>query len=703
MPGSYKPTSYQPSYASQDSFISSQSGFYNVPSSFSTAPPQTSANFASTFPSGSNPNGTWSLFFNQDISATEPSGATNGWCVQLAENPPVVTPTLAHSGDFTQGQQGASFTVNVENTGPGSTADPTLGSHPLTVVDVLNSASTYANFSGTGWSCSPSGQTVTCTNDNAVAINSSYPQLTIDLNVANSASGTINNSATVSGAGVAPTSSNTDAITIQPAPILSVTKSHTGTFTQGSTAVWDIVVSNSAPSSVTNGTVTVVDTLPTGYTLSNATGTGWSCGGTGTVTCTSTQGVSGGSSFFTLVLMVNVPANSPTSVSNTASVYGGGDLNHSSLGTAATGSDNGVPVSQVPASIAINGSQTQSAQVGTAFGSLAVTVKDGGGAIIPSYSSVTFTATTAGSGATGTFSNATGTISVAADGSGVANPGTFTANNNSGSYNVGVTAGTATTSFSLTNTAITPTITWTPVTTIIVGDAGLTVLDASVNCTSCGTITYTATPGGTIASTSALAVGSYTITATFNPGSNEYSTTSATSPLTVSSESVWIADGSGGTSELAGNGFGITSSAYPGAAGTVAIDAGGNVWTTPQGAGGDPQLEETNQLGAIKQSISSGGGLFSPQAIAVDGNGQVWISNANNLVSEFSNAGAPLSPSNGFTADNMATPSGIAIDLGGSVWVASRGSSNLIRLLGAAAPAAPLSTAAKNNTTGAKP
>src|ERR1035438_8194513 len=57
----------------------------------------------------------------------------------------------------------------------------------------------------------------------------------------------------------------------------------------------------------------------------------------------------------------------------------------------------------VPASIAINGNQTQSAQVGTAFGSLAVTVKDGGGVTIPKYASVTFTAGTAGSGAAGGF------------------------------------------------------------------------------------------------------------------------------------------------------------------------------------------------------------------------------------------------------------------------------------------------------------
>lgn len=211
--GSYRPTSYAPSYTSQDAFISSQSGFYNAPSSFSTAAPNGSATFASTFTIGSNPNGTWSLFFNQHIAATEPSGATNGWCVQLVENPPVVTVLVPDTSTFTQGQQGASFTVTVNNTGPGSTGDPTGGA-PMTVTDTLNSAFTYANYSGTGWSCSAVGQTVTCTNDSSIAQGSEYPELTIDVNVSGAATGTINNSVTVAGAGVAATPSNTDAITI---------------------------------------------------------------------------------------------------------------------------------------------------------------------------------------------------------------------------------------------------------------------------------------------------------------------------------------------------------------------------------------------------------------------------------------------------------------------------------------------------------
>lgn len=574
-PGSYRPTSYAPSYASADTFISSISGYYPAPTTFSLAATQASATFDSVFPSGANPDGTWSLFFNEYLGEGEVQGATGGWCLDLVENPPTVSVTLPDTGTFSQGQQNAQFEVNISSNGPGSTGDPTAGNNPLTLTDTLPSGLTYSNFSGTGWNCSANGQVVTCTNDSSVADGDSYNSVTLEVNVSDSAEGTVDNSVTVSGAGVASTGSNTDAITIQ----------------------------------------------------------------------------------------------------------------------------------QEPASITIDGSQTQSAPAGTAFGSLAVTIKDGGGNLIPSYPSVVFTAP--GSGASGTFSNTTNTISVSANGSGVADPGTFTANSTGGSYSVTVTAGSASTSFNLTNTVTTPTINWTPVTTIIFGDAGTNVLNAAASCgAGCGTITYTATPSGgsatSITTTSGLAVAAnaYTITANFAPSSPQYGATSATSPLTVSGESVWIVDSGGGTSELAGNGYGITTSGVYGGANTgVAIDATGNVWTV--GNGSTP-LEATSQIGT-QPLTPTGGGLDLPASIAIDGNSQVWVVNGNNSVSLFSNAGAALSPSTGFTDSSLSTPSGIAIDLSGSVWIANTGNNSVTRILGAAAPAAPLSTATANNTTGAKP
>ena len=125
-----------------------------------------------------------------------------------------------------------------------------------------------------------------------------------------------------------------------------------------------------------------------GYTLSSYTASGWSCSGTSTVTCTSSQVVAGGSSFVKIQLFVNVPAASPASVSNTALAWGGGDLTHTNSGNAASGTDSNVSVVQVPSSVTITAGGTQSATINTAFGTaLTVVVKDAAGVSDPDLQS----------------------------------------------------------------------------------------------------------------------------------------------------------------------------------------------------------------------------------------------------------------------------------------------------------------------------
>ena len=84
------------------------------------------------------------------------------------------------------------------------------------------------------------------------------------VNVAANASSPQLNQAGVSGGGsaAANTSDSTTIVTPTP-PSLSVTKMHTGSFTQGQQgATYTDVVSNAANASTTSGTVTVTDTLP---------------------------------------------------------------------------------------------------------------------------------------------------------------------------------------------------------------------------------------------------------------------------------------------------------------------------------------------------------------------------------------------------------------------------------------------------------
>jgi uncharacterized repeat protein (TIGR01451 family) len=453
-------------------------------------------------------NGTYSLYLDDaNHGAGRFSTIAGGWCLSFTENQVAVAVTEGHTGSnpsnhFVQGEQGAQFTVAIKNNGvngAGSTGDPD-GNHPLTVTDTLNSAFTYSSFTGTDWSCSAAAQVVTCTNHDTIAVNNSYATLTISVNVANNATpGMVTNTVNVSGGGAA-NNSGSDTVTIDPAPVLSVTKTHTGTFTQGSTAEWDITVNNTQANSTTEGTTNVSDTLATGYTISSITASGWNCGssvGTGTLSCTSTQNVAGGASFNVIQMIVNVPTTSPTSVSNTASAWGGGDLTHTSAGTAAMGSDTATVI-QVPASITINSGNNQSAFVGTAFAApLVATVKDAAGAVIANYTPITFTAP--GSGASGTFSNSTNTINGTANGSGQVSE-TFTANSTFGSYSVTVAAGTVSNTFSLTNTAYDLTISKAPVGVFSQGQQGaqytITVTNAG-NLATNGTITVTDTlPAG---------------------------------------------------------------------------------------------------------------------------------------------------------------------------------------------------------------
>ncbi len=112
------------------------------------------------------------------------------------------------------------------------------------------------------------------------------------------------------------------------APDLTITKSHSGNFTQGQTgATYSITVSN-VGSGPTIGTVAVSDTLPTSLTATALTGTGWSCS-LGTLICTRTDALASTSSYPAITLTVNVASDAPASVTNTVAVSGGAEANTS--------------------------------------------------------------------------------------------------------------------------------------------------------------------------------------------------------------------------------------------------------------------------------------------------------------------------------------------------------------------------------------
>jgi YVTN family beta-propeller protein len=109
-------------------------------------------------------------------------------------------------------------------------------------------------------------------------------------------------------------------------PDLTVTKSHSGSFSQGqSGAQYSITVTNSG-TGATVGTVSLADSLPSSLTATAMTGTGWACS-ISTLVCTRSDALAGGASYPAITLTVNVAGNAPPSVTNTVTVSGGSETN----------------------------------------------------------------------------------------------------------------------------------------------------------------------------------------------------------------------------------------------------------------------------------------------------------------------------------------------------------------------------------------
>jgi uncharacterized repeat protein (TIGR01451 family) len=296
--------------------------------------------------------------------------------------PPAVSPDLTiaktHTGTFRQGDAADTFTITVSNAGVG----PTTG--PVTVTDTLppGLVPTAAN-SGTinGWSVSFSGQTVTATRSDALAAGAAYPAFTLTVSVAANAPATVTNTASVSGGGDTNAGNNsaTDVTPIAPAAAdLTIGKTHSGTFRQGDAAdTYTITVSNIGPGPSV-GTVTVTDTLPAGLAPTAAnTGTinGWSVSFSGqTILATRSDVLAAGASYPDVTVTVSVAVNAPASVTNSATVAGGGEVN-----TANDSASDVTPITQV-ADLTISKTHQGTFNPGDAAATYSIVVSNVGGA-----------------------------------------------------------------------------------------------------------------------------------------------------------------------------------------------------------------------------------------------------------------------------------------------------------------------------------
>jgi uncharacterized repeat protein (TIGR01451 family) len=250
--------------------------------------------------------------------AAQASVSGGGSATSTATDNTVIMPTAvlsvseSHTGNFTQGQSGATYTT-VSNA---AAAGPSAGT--VTLTQTLPAGLTLVSMSGTGWSCTGA----ICTRSDALNPGASYPVVTVTVNVAANAGSPLAIQASVSGGGSA-SAAATDNTVITPTALLSVSESHTGNFSQGqAVAAYTTTVANAATAGPTAGAVTLTQILPTGLTLVAMSGTGWSCTG---ISCTRSDTLNPGASYPPITVTVSVDPAAPAQVTNTATVSGGGD------------------------------------------------------------------------------------------------------------------------------------------------------------------------------------------------------------------------------------------------------------------------------------------------------------------------------------------------------------------------------------------
>ncbi len=185
-----------------------------------------------------------------------------------------LTVTKTHTGNFVQGQTGATYTITVTNSGAGATTGT------VSVNDTVPAGLTAIAISGTGWTC-PS--LTSCNRSDALAAGASYPPITLTVDVAANAPASVSNTVTVSGGGELNTTNDTanDPTSVGPASAdLAVTVAVAPpTDASGTTVTYAVTVTNNGPSSAASvnltdqltGNASFVSPPPTGCTLPSST------------------------------------------------------------------------------------------------------------------------------------------------------------------------------------------------------------------------------------------------------------------------------------------------------------------------------------------------------------------------------------------------------------------------------------------------
>lgn len=280
------------------------------------------------------------------------------------------------------------YSVKVTNIGSVATTDATTMTDMVPVG--LGNISVAVTPVVAGTSCAAVvGQLVSCTINAGLPANGSR---TFTITVRPTATGTANNTATVSGGGdtacpvATPCRSNTVSTSLGSLPALAIAKSASVATTVVGTAFdYTLTVTNSG-TGPTTAAATVTDVIPTGLTIGSLPG---ACAvnpaGSQTVVCTIASGLSSVApgNEVSFVIPVTPTPTAGASVSNTASVSGGGDAD-----CAAGCASNAVSTTITAPELTISKSGPASAIVGVPF-DYVITVENTGTADATADATVT--------------------------------------------------------------------------------------------------------------------------------------------------------------------------------------------------------------------------------------------------------------------------------------------------------------------------
>jgi uncharacterized repeat protein (TIGR01451 family) len=246
-------------------------------------------------------------FFSNPLTFTVGTGSPTG---------PTLAPSKTHTGNFTQGQTGATYTITTSNTG----SLPTDGTQ-VTITDMPPSGLTITNMNGTGWNC---GTLPMCTRSDVLAGGSSYQPITVTVDVATNAPSSVIQQADVSGGG-SPGATASDPTTINSAmaPQLALNaNSMPATFAPNGTGSYMLTVSNTG-NAPTNSPVSLMITSASALTPASLSGTGWVCN-LGAQTCTNSTPLAAGASYNVITYDVVVSPSPPPTVMTSFTASGGG-------------------------------------------------------------------------------------------------------------------------------------------------------------------------------------------------------------------------------------------------------------------------------------------------------------------------------------------------------------------------------------------